>query len=81
MKVIKQCTICGASFETTNIHAKYCSDPCRKKASRKSYRQAKAKEKEELERKKNMQQSIIDIAVLARQAGMTYGQYVAKMGL
>lgn len=81
MKVTKQCTICGASYETTNIHAKYCSDVCRKKASKEMHRRSRAKQKEELERKKNMQQNIIDIAVLARQAGMTYGQYVAKMGL
>lgn len=31
--------------------------------------------------KKNKQSDLIRIAVAARQAGMTYGEYVAKMGL
>lgn len=31
--------------------------------------------------KKSNMKSITDIAVEARKAGMTYGQYVAKMGL
>lgn len=81
MKLTKRCTICGQPYVTTNINAKYCSDDCRKAGTREINRQARAEQREKEEKRKNSQQCIIDIAVLARQAGMTYGQYVSKMGL
>jgi hypothetical protein len=81
MKEVRKCIICNGYYVTTIQNAKYCSSVCRKKGEKEIAKQRKIKKKEQIENSKNMQQSIIDIAVLARQAGMTYGQYVAKMGL
>lgn len=81
MKEVRKCIICNKYYVTTTQNAKYCSGTCRKMADKETKKKSKANKKEQIENRKNMQQSIIDIAVLARKAGMTYGQYVAKMGL
>ena len=63
-----ECNWCGMSFETDHKR-KYCSDDCRLKANGKRYR------------KKKLAKELSSVENLAREAGMTYGQYVAKYGL
>lgn len=46
----------------------------------KNYREKAQKERKARKAAKRKAE-LVDIAVAARQAGMTYGQYVAKMGL
>lgn len=72
-----KCIRCGTSFMTKCTTAKYCVD-CRidhKKIYRERFK-AKQKEKAEKEKQKV---KLGDIAKQARQAGMTYGEYVARM--
>ncbi|MFC8568774.1 hypothetical protein ACFUIW_23770 [Streptomyces sp. NPDC057245] len=44
--MIKNCSVCGASFEPQKTHAEYCGKPCRDKA----YRQRKGAERPSLAR-------------------------------
>lgn len=70
------CKICGSSFVATHNTTVICSKKCKDEAKRISIK--KCKEKEEKKREKRNKE-IIDIAVAAREAGMTYGQYVGLM--
>ena len=77
MREFRRCLMCNKLYIATRSNAKYCSAACRREvdyASKRAYRAEDTKPREK-------KQSITDIAVAARQAGMTYGQYVAKMGL
>lgn len=87
----RKCLICGKSLEGTN-RRKYCSDKCSDKASKKNEKSWKKKEREEERNKKKEQEqrrrakpekkkSLVNVAMAARKAGMSYGQYVGKMGL
>lgn len=71
--MLKKCKCCGIEFDSTKQNRRYCSDECKKKISRERKRR-----KKEYVTKPNA--AVIDIAVKAREAGMTYGQYVARMG-
>lgn len=62
------CAWCGIIFET-NAKRKYCTEDCRLAA----YGRRKKKESNTL--------ALANINQLAREAGLSYGQYVAKMGL
>lgn len=63
------CNWCGIVFETEKKR-KYCSEDCRMIANRRKKNKA-------LKHNKSIEQ----IAKLAREAGLSYGQYVQKMGL
>lgn len=65
------CEYCGMMFHGDRRN-KYCSVECRRKAD--GGRNVKRK-------KKKTEMSIDQVAKLAREAGLTYGVYVAKMGL
>lgn len=79
------CKICGSAFKTEYLRALCCSDECkiknakinRQKNSKLRY-QTKKGRNEEMLRKKSSKLTVTDIATMAREAGMTYGQYVAK---
>lgn len=77
--MIINCGICGKKFEGY-LSSKYCSDECRRTARRQNDRESDARRKYRKKEKKvkNQTVSISDIAKLARQAGMSYGQYVAE---
>lgn len=79
--VRKKCAYCGKEF--TGLHSRrYCSEECKKlgytERLRKEAEKKKQNRKKPARKKGKPNQEIIDIAVLARQAGMTYGQYVAQ---
>ena len=84
MKEVRKCEICGKPFVANNVIVVCCSDECRRKRRnildaeyRKKYKSVGIEKK----KKKKPTKSIAEIAVEARKAGMTYGQYVAQMGL
>lgn len=86
-----KCLVCGRSLEGTN-RRKYCSDKCSDKASKEKISSWKNKARKE-ERQQNVvrekrrparsekKMSLTEIAIAARKAGMSYGQYVGHMGL
>ena len=57
------CKICGKFFQSDFKNVKYCSDECKKATKKPDEKKLSAEE----------------LAVKAKQAGMSYGQYVAKM--
>lgn len=66
----------------TNYNTVVCENKdCRRTNRLQVQREYRLKMKEESKTKKRSKKSITDIAVEARKAGMTYGQYVAKMGI
>lgn len=79
------CKICGSVFKTEYLRALCCSDECkiknakinRQKNSKLRY-QANKGRNEEMLRKKSNKLTVTNVATMAREAGMTYGQYVAK---
>lgn len=80
MRDFRRCAVCNKLYIATRQNAKYCSADCRLEgtyAMKRTYKERK----EQKAKPKKLKKSITDIAVEARQAGMTYGQYVAKMGL
>jgi predicted nucleic acid-binding Zn ribbon protein len=83
-KYKKKCGVCGKDFDGWNKNQKYCSEECkhvshlqRGEMYRENARLKAEQKKEEAKKKKALE----EIAMAARNAGMTYGQYVARMGL
>ncbi len=79
---VKICERCGKTFTPRGTVDKYCSDDCRyavqKERSRTYNRNYKAKKKAP---KPEQKRSIGEIALAAKKAGMSYGEYVAKFGV
>lgn len=70
-----KCKECGADFSPVQGNQKYCSTKCydaQKARYRKSF-----KERQELKRTTKTEKSIDKVEMLARERGLTYGQYVA----
>lgn len=66
-----KCAWCGKTF-ISDYRREYCTSECRKAANNRD------KKKRRSNKKNN---SLMQVVKLAREAGLTYGQYVAKMGL
>lgn len=85
MEEVRNCVICGKLFVARTVNGKYCSEECQteglRRRTRNNWRDNEAKKKEIRKSKKKRQKELVDIAVEARKAGMSYGQYVAKMGV
>lgn len=86
---IKKCKWCGKEFEGRN-QQRYCSKSCKDKMNEFSgikYQHKELVEKSQVIKKSNRRRpkyngpSIVEITVLARQEGLTYGQYVKAHGL
>jgi hypothetical protein len=83
------CKICGKTYLAHAANQKTCSKECAKelqKALEKkwesdyrlpSFKKPEPEQKQRKKLAKKKQLSVVEIAVLARQEGMTYGQYVA----
>lgn len=76
-KMTRKCDFCGKEFETARNYQKYCCKHCREEMSKSLSRQ-KTQEKHE---KKNKGDGIVNVAIAARQLGMSYGQYQAMQML
>ena len=76
LKVVK-CPICGKEFKQIRGNQIVCSSECRKKRTRQLAKENKKTEKKK--RTKTVRKSLIEIEKEAKEAGMSYGKYVALM--
>ena len=89
MQEVRKCAICGNEFIAKRANTIYCSGPCRIEANR---RRNKANWQNHLD-EKNLSREIkkrgkpasdmtlAEINAAAREAGMSYGQYMVSKGL
>lgn len=68
---IKICPVCKENFVATRKNQKYCSEKCKGKAKR------QREEERAMKGPTKTNASLSEIARLARENGMTYGEYVA----
>lgn len=68
-----KCICCGESFLTRQKSRLYCSEECRKKYWDELRRLTYKKKHSNA-----VNEELVEVAAEARDAGMTYGQYVAK---
>lgn len=75
-----KCPVCGKLF-AANINQIFCGRKCQAKHYRDTSTNSKNSEQNRTSKKKRKKKgkSITELAVEARKAGMTYGQYVAKI--
>ena len=66
-----ECEFCGELFEA-DAKRRFCTPECRRKAEQ---------GKKKIRKPKKPKLSLIDVAKLCREEGLSYGQYVAKYGL
>ena len=74
------CPICNKTFIPLKGPQKYCSKECQYENKKLSER-ARRSERRTIQRHKpnrKSQKPLVDIAIAARAAGMSYGQYVAR---
>lgn len=76
---VKICEICGQPFLAYRNSQLYCSQPCRKRAAYNRLKDIYPVHKEQKKEKRKSQ--VAEINRLAREAGMSYGQYTAKIFL
>lgn len=79
--MIKECRCCKKKFSTKRMNQYYCSEECATKAKLKYQREYEAEKKKKEKSDKKPKKKINELtrmAIEARAAGMTYGQYVAK---
>lgn len=78
------CKICGKEFIAKSTRKKLCSAVCQRESalivSRNYHKRERAKKANAMKAKKS-KETIVDIAVKAKQAGMSYGQYSAMLML
>lgn len=79
----RQCLVCKKIFIPTRESNLMCGPECKhtRQLEMASKRAEKKKEQKKADKMKKEQKklTITDIAVMARKAGMTYGQYVAQI--
>ena len=74
----KYCEYCGKPFYSYSKRAKYCSAVC----ARHVYNETMKKPKEETKRRKTKKiLTIQEVVRRAEEVGMSYGEYVAKVGI
>lgn len=87
MNVTNICMVCGKEFIVTRYNKKLCSIECRAERKRIAEREYRVKHfpsrrssinvNHKKTRKKML--SLTEIAMKAKEAGLSYGEYVAKM--
>ena len=81
MRMTKICPVCGKRFETDSKVKIYCSHECKDKAHLIKYHENKNKTELEVKSVYNPNQELVNMAIAARKAGMSYGQYAGKLYL
>lgn len=82
--MIKKCEVCGAEYLSSYTNTKYCAD-CRIEAKReqdRQHEQRRVRDRQNSGYRKSAKKAactVEEIVRLATAAGVTYGQYVAKM--
>lgn len=77
---VKLCEICKQPFLAYRSSQLYCSQPCRNRAAYNRLRDIYPVHTEQKKKDKRKSQ-VAEINRLAREAGMSYGQYTAKIFL
>lgn len=73
----KKCVICGKIFKPKTHNQKTCSAKCKLKRHEQQNKKTRA-EKVKPKRKRNRESELAKINRLAKESGMTYGQYMAE---
>lgn len=73
---VRECPICGKTFEATQASSRYCSDECRREGNRISSRLRKQKATKSVV---YPNRELIEMAKEASKRGLSYGEYVAKL--
>ena len=68
----KKCVICGKEYKSISVRALTCGKDCRNE-----YRRRKDREKRSVKTCRNS--TLDDVLKKAREAGMSYGKYVATV--
>lgn len=79
--MIKNCKLCGREFKGQRTNSEYCSQSCYRDA-RREYERLKIQRRKERERRKNTEDNMTQIrnlAVEAREHGMSYGKYIEML--
>lgn len=76
MTEVKICPVCGRKF--CDNRKKYCTHKCMKRANYLQGKERKEKLEKEIKEKEKKSNALELIAKAAKEAGMTYGQYVAQ---
>lgn len=74
----KQCNNCSASYFTKYSGTRYC-EACRKKYRKNYSRMHREKQMEKQREKERLKAEFEEIVKKARQEGLSYGEYVARM--
>ncbi len=75
---LRTCKICDKQFVSKHHSTTLCGPKCKEENKKRNAENSRKRIKE-IERKgKKKRETIIDIAVKAKEAGMSYGQYVAR---
>ena len=77
----KVCVTCGKTFYTYSKRAKYCSIQCSRKAYNESLKSPQSLENKKKRRRAKKIPTIKEVVIRAEEVGMSYGEYVAKMGV
>lgn len=83
MGTLKECEWCGKEFDAYRDNARYCCIEHRRLAYRKRYKNKKYTVEDTEPKKKYpvKNNKLVNVAIEARKAGMTYGQYVGMLYL
>lgn len=77
----KVCLTCGKTFYTYSRRAKYCSIQCARRAYNESLKSPLSLESKKKRRRAKKIPTIREVVIQAEEVGMSYGEYVAKMGV
>lgn len=77
MREYRNCAVCGKMYVAIRANQRYCGSECRYIGLQRLEAEKRASKR----KKKKKKASIVDVAVDAKKAGMSYGEYVAKMGV
>lgn len=78
---VRKCVVCGKWFFSNVVNKICCSKECYKERNRELNRNAKMRKEKEAEAvkiKKKQQVSFNDIIRLAKEEGISYGEYVSR---
>ncbi len=75
----KVCKICGKEFIAKASNTKCCSDECKKENSKMNKKLCDERKKLQPKKKKEKKLTVTELAVKAKEAGMSYGQYTAML--
>lgn len=77
---VKKCAICKKYFITTKSRVVCCSPECQKQRDKELQREMRKKHVSQKEPRRKGK-TLEELAAEAMAAGVTYGQYVAKLGI